>query len=111
MKYIIKNIVILFVISVLLFSCKMNAEKRKVIGNENVVIDSSVAFRGDTTNENANNIKKKHRVNSPDYIPPIDGGNNEKWCYNRHKILKSDSNCYFGKGLQKRNRYRWGRQN
>lgn len=78
---------------------------------EIIEADTSAAYKGDTGAEIKNNIKKKQKVKSPDYVPPIDGGSNGKWCNNRHKYLTSDSNCYFGKGLQKRNRYRWGRQN
>ncbi len=54
---------------------------------------------------------RKQTVKRPDYIPPEDGGVNEKWSNNRNKILMRDSNCYFGKGLQKKHRYRGGRQN
>lgn len=111
MEYFLKNIIILFVISTLIFSCNDKAEDIKSSGSNSISKDSQVAFKGDTIHTQMNKVKKKQTVNSPDYVPPNDGSSNGKWCNNRHKFLTNDSNCYFGKGLQKRNRYRWGRQN
>lgn len=111
MKNILLNIIIVFIISAYLFSCKEDAEDLKNITNTELSKDTAVANKGDTTFTINNKSKKKHSVKYPDYVPPNDGGNNEKWCNNRHKMLTKDSDCYFGKGLQKRNRYRWGRQN
>ncbi len=86
-------------------------EDIKSSGSNSISKDSSVAFKGDTIHNQKNKVKKKQTVSNPDYVPPNDGSNNGKWCNNRHKFLTNDSNCYFGKGLQKRNRYRGGRQN
>lgn len=68
-------------------------------------ITKDISF--DTATKSVN----KQVDNQPDYVPPRNGGYNKKWNCNRHKELRKDSNCYFGKGLQKRHRYRQGWQN
>ncbi|MFA7359659.1 MAG: hypothetical protein WC139_01345 [Candidatus Kapaibacterium sp.] len=73
--------------------------------------DTVVKLVNDSITKETVKPVKKQTIKKPDYIPPEDGGINEKWSNNRNKVLMRDSNCYFGKGLQKRHRYRGGRQN
>lgn len=41
----------------------------------------------------------------PDYIPPPDGGYNQKWNCNRNYYLNPERQCCFGKGMRYRHRY------
>jgi hypothetical protein len=47
-------------------------------------------------------INKNQDINTPEYVPPKDGGDNSFWCGNRHRYLLKDRKCYFGNGLRKR---------
>lgn len=110
MEYLIRNIIIIFVVSALLFSCKTENKDIKSSDNTGEKIDTVVDLVKDSVTKEAIKPIKKQSVKKPDYIPPENGGANEKWSNNRHRILSKDSNCYFGKGIQKRHRYRGGRQ-
>lgn len=111
MEYFKRNIIIIFVLSALIFSCK--TENKDVNSSDSTVvkIDTVVELVKDSVIKKIVKPIRKQTVKRPDYIPPEDGGVNEKWSNNRNKILMRDSNCYFGKGLQKKHRYRGGRQN
>lgn len=110
MEYIIRNIIIIFVTSALIFSCK--TENKELNSSETSIVktDTFVDTVKDTVKKETIKPIKKQTIKRPDYIPPENGGSNEKWSNNRHRGLMRDSNCYFGKGLQKRHRYGWGRQ-
>lgn len=110
MEYLIRNIIFIFVLSALIFSCK--TENKDIINHDSSVlkVDTNVVITKDSALKETVKPTKKQTVIKPDYVPPENGGVNEKWSNNRHKVLTRDSNCYFGKGLQKRHRYRGGRQ-
>jgi len=110
LEYLIRNIIFIFVLSALIFSCK--TENKDIMNHDSSVLKAytTVFIKKDTVTKETVKLTKKQLVNKPDYIPPENGGVNEKWSNNRHKVLTRDSNCYFGKGLQKRHRYRGGRQ-
>jgi len=111
LEYIIRNIIIIFVTSTLIFSCK--TEDKELNSNKYIEVTTDTIDKIVIDSVKKEDVKpiKKQTIKKPDYIPPENGGVNEKWSNNRHKVLMRDSNCYFGKGLQKRHRYRGGRQN
>ena len=111
MEYILRNIIIIFVTSTLIFSCKTEKIEFNSIKSIEVTTDTIDKIVIDSVTKEGVKPLKKQTIKRPDYIPPENGGVNEKWSNNRHKVLTRDSNCYFGKGLQKRHRYRGGRQN
>lgn len=110
MEYFIRYIIIIFILSALAISCK--TENTNVKNNESTSIktDTVVKLVQDSVAKKYAKPIEKQPVKRPDYIPPENGGVNEKWSNNRHRTLSKDSNCYFGKGIQKRYRYRGGRQ-
>ncbi len=89
------------------YSCEPKTQETSS-GNKGV--DSTV-LKDTVPKEETELNNDKTVVNDTDYIPPRNGGVNKKWYGNKNKTLVKDTGCYFGKGLQKRNRYRWGQEN
>ena len=110
MGFLIRNIIIICAFTVLSSCTKQNNTSRSGGNSENLKSADS-SLNKDTMLDAATKSLYKQVDNQPDYVPPKNGGNNKKWNCNRNKVLTKDSNCYFGKGLQKRHRYRHGWQN
>lgn len=110
MVYFLKNIIIILLF-VTLSSC-IKEENTGGSGGNNIKSKSEdVLLNKESSTDTSNKSIDKQIDSQPDYVPPKNGGNNKKWYCNRNKILMKDSNCYFGRGLQKRHRYRHGWQN
>jgi len=89
------------------YSCE---PKTQETSSGNKVIDSTV-FKDSIPKEEINLNSEKTIAKDTDYIPPRNGGINKKWYANKNKTLVKDTGCYFGKGLKKQHRYRWGQRN
>lgn len=89
------------------YSCEPKTQENSPVnkGIDSTIIKDSIHKQETQINND------KTAVNDTDYIPPRNGGINKKWYGNKNKTLVKDTGCYFGKGLQKRNRYRWGQNN
>ena len=96
MKYILKNIVIILAI-ILLTSCSKQGNKDIISSKEKSIVNQC-----DSVSNYSDKCINKHDDSNPDYVPPCDGGVNEKWCNNRHRMLTNDSNCYFRRGNLKK---------
>lgn len=92
------------------YSCE---PKTQEISSGNKEMDSTVitVIKDSISKEEIKLNSEKTISKDTDYIPPRNGGINKKWYANKNKTLVKDTGCYFGKGLQKRNRYRWGQNN
>lgn len=104
--------ILLLILLVIFSSFTCNSKSETSISKEVEVI------KNDTVQISTNNVrdidtnkpKKKQKLNKPSYIPPGDGEYNEKWnCY-RLREMDTKREGYFGRGLQKRHRYRGGWQ-
>lgn len=78
-------------------------------GENNVVIKKDTVVVTDTVRKHL--VIEKQEISQPDYVPPKNGKSNKKWFGNRNRQLMNDRECYFGKGMKKRHRYRGGWNN
>ncbi len=98
-------------IFVMLFSVGYSCEpKIQETSQSKQRIDSAI-FIDSVKKQNIQINTDKTIINDTDYIPPRNGGINKKWYGNKNKTLVKDTGCYFGKGLRKQHRYRWGQRN
>ena len=96
----VKYFFIVFGLLLIFFSC---SDKSVITGSGDGKRDTEVT--NDVQKCDTLNCKYHNNIidTNPDYIPPECGKCNGKWNNYRHRDIMTERECYFGKGIKKKN--------